>query len=302
MKLGVSLTSAHPGALPADGARTIIDRARAARDADLDSLSLGDHHSTPFPYYQAVPMIGRLIAEWGSDRPIGCLFLLPLWNPVLVAEMVGTLACLTDEPFIVQTGIGSGAGQFAAMGADPSRRGADLDESIRVIQALLAGDTVSSERFGFRDAVVNPRPPHEVDWWIGAGSPGPLDRAARLGQAWYAGPDVTPDTGPALLELYHDACRHHARVPRAVVRKDVIVLRDGARARRLGDDLVAAGYRGLPRAAVVCGGVDEVVEELLPYRQLGFEQVVVRTMAGITQGEALETLELCGAVREHLAR
>ena len=301
MQLGVSLTSAHPGVEPAEGARIMIERARTAREAELDSLSLGDRHSMPIPYYQAVPMIGRLTAEW-DRRPIGCLFLLPLWNPVLVAELVGTLACLTDQPFIVQTGVGSGAGQFAAMGAETSRRGADLDESIRVIQALLAGETVSSERFGLTGAVVNPRPPHEVDWWIGAGSPRPLGRVARVGNAWYAGPDVTPATAPALLDLYHVACRHHARVPRAIVRKDVVVLRDGGRARRLGDDLIAAGYRGLDRDAVVCGGVDEVVEELLPYRRLGFEQVVVRTMMGISDGDALETLELCGAVREQLAR
>jgi hypothetical protein len=40
---------------------------------------------------QNTPMLGRLLAEW-SDRPAGALFLLPLWNPVLVAEQVGTLA------------------------------------------------------------------------------------------------------------------------------------------------------------------------------------------------------------------
>ncbi|HEX2564828.1 MAG TPA: hypothetical protein VHK25_12975 [Acidimicrobiales bacterium] len=33
-------------------------------------------------------MLGRLLAEWG-DRPAGALYLLPLWNPVLVAEQVG---------------------------------------------------------------------------------------------------------------------------------------------------------------------------------------------------------------------
>jgi hypothetical protein len=42
---------------------------------------------------QNTPMLGRLLAEW-SDRPAGALFLLPLWNPVLVAEQVGTLAAI----------------------------------------------------------------------------------------------------------------------------------------------------------------------------------------------------------------
>ena len=29
-----------------------------------------------------------MLAEWG-ERPAGCLFLLPLWHPVLVAEQIG---------------------------------------------------------------------------------------------------------------------------------------------------------------------------------------------------------------------
>src|SRR5206468_3368563 len=82
----------------------------------LDSLFLGDHHATAVPYYQNVPMLGRLLAEWG-DRPAGCLFLLPLWNPVLVAEQVGTLAALARGRFILQCGLGDDESQFAAMGA-----------------------------------------------------------------------------------------------------------------------------------------------------------------------------------------
>lgn len=72
----------------------------AAR-AGLDHLSLGDHHSNGLEanYVQKVPMIGRIMADWPPDRPIGALFLLPLWHPVLVTEQVGTLAALSEAPF-----------------------------------------------------------------------------------------------------------------------------------------------------------------------------------------------------------
>ena len=73
------------------GARWMVERARAAADAGLDSLFVGDHHNVPVPYYQNVPILGRLLAEW-DDRPAGALFLLPLWHPVLLAEQIGTLA------------------------------------------------------------------------------------------------------------------------------------------------------------------------------------------------------------------
>ena len=105
MRVGISLTSGHSVKDPREGARWMIERAAAARQAGLDSLFVGDHHSTPSPYYQNVPILGRLLAEWG-EAPAGCLFLLPLWNPVLVAEQVGTLAAVTRGRFIFQCGLG----------------------------------------------------------------------------------------------------------------------------------------------------------------------------------------------------
>src|SRR5713101_2259323 len=121
MRVGISLTSSHAVKDARDGARWMIERAAAARESDLDSLFVGDHHSTPGRYYQNVPILGRLLAEWG-DAPAGCLFLLPLWNPVLIAEQVGTLASLAAGRFIFQCGLGDDARQFGAMGAEIKQR------------------------------------------------------------------------------------------------------------------------------------------------------------------------------------
>lgn len=300
MRLGTSLTSAHATRDTRQGAKLIIERARAAHEAELDSLSLGDQHTVPVPYYQNVPMLGRLLAEWTSGRPVGCLFLLPLWNPVLVAEQVGTLASLTDSPFIVQTGIGHGANQFAAMNADMRSRGAATDEAIRVVKALLAGETVSSERFGVVDAAINPVPHQSVEWWIGAGSAGPLERAAREG-AWYAGPGSSVERMADLIATYREACSRVGNdAPQVLMRADVVVLADDDAAVARADELVAAGYRGMPRNAVVAGGVERVTETFARYAAIGVDEVVVRCM-NVNQGEALETLALCGEVRRRLA-
>src|SRR5438105_15745601 len=121
MKVGVSLRSGYPPMDARTGARWMVERARAASDAGLDSLFVGDHHGVPVPYYQNSPILGRLLAEW-DDRPAGALYLLPLWNPVLVAEQVGTLAAIVSGRFILQCAIGGGAEQFAALGADIRRR------------------------------------------------------------------------------------------------------------------------------------------------------------------------------------
>ena len=300
MKLGVSLASVHVVDDHTEGARNIVERARACAAAELDLLSMGDQHNVPVPYYQNVPMLGRLLAEWPTDRPVGALFLLPLWHPVTVAEQVGTLATMSEAPFVLQTGIGGGDGAFAAMGKQLNRRAKDLDESIRVIKAVFAGEPVDSERFGLVGSTISPRPPVPVEWWIGAGAPAALDRAAREGDCWYANADLTPDTARTGLAAYHDACERHGRTPRATIRKDVIVLDDADRARRLGDELIEAGYRGMAREAVAYGGVDDVVEQLAVFGEIGFDEVTVRCMS-ISQADAVETLTRCGEVRAALA-
>ena len=146
MRVGISLTSNHPNAEDArQGTRWMIERTTAARRAGLASLFIGDQHVSPTPYYQNTPMLGRLLAEWG-EAPAGCLFLLPLWHPVLVAEQIGTLASLAQGPFIMQCGLGWGEARFAAMGANIKTRPSAFEEALEIVRRLLAGETVSSSR------------------------------------------------------------------------------------------------------------------------------------------------------------
>ena len=201
MRIGVSLTSGFTTPDPRVGARFMIERARAARRAGLDSLFVGDHHATPGPYYQNVPILARCLAEWG-DAPFGALFLLPLWNPVLLAEQVGTLATLAPGRFIVQTGLGDGEDQFAAMGARVKARVSAFEESVDLVRRMLRGEVVSSSgRFQFRDGRVSPRPAEPVEFWIGGTAEPAIDRAARVGEAWLASPGLTPKQAVCMTAL-----------------------------------------------------------------------------------------------------
>src|SRR5438309_9719942 len=147
MRVGISLTTNYPDVKdPRQGARWIIERAAAARRAALDSLFIGDQHASPTPYYQNTPMLGRLLAEWGK-APAGCLFLLPLWHPVLVAEQIGTLAAIAQGPFIMQCGLGWGEARFAAMSVNIKTRPSAFEEALDFVRRLLAGEDVSSYRW-----------------------------------------------------------------------------------------------------------------------------------------------------------
>ena len=309
MRIGISIGTAFSTNGPRgqrEGPASVLGQMRAAARAGLDSLTLGDHHSTgPGGYVQNVPMLGRLLAEW-TDRPAGCLFLVPLWNPVLMAEQIGTLAALSSGPFIVQVGLGGGAAQFEAMGADLTQRAARLEQGILVAQALLRGEVADSDLWTVKGARVAPLPPEGTEWWIGGGVAKAIDRAARLGDCWYGNADLTPETAARDIALYREACARHDRTPvRVPIRKDVFIAEDRAEGERVGDALVAGGYRGFERGAVAYGDPESVADQLSVFGELGFTDIVIRTMspvpAELGADAADRSVELAADVRSRLA-
>lgn len=301
MRIGASLASAYAnvGDDVRTGARMMIERARAARDAGLWCLTIGDHHVNRRPYYQNTPMLGRLLGEWGDDRAAGCLFLVPLWNPVLMAEQIGTLAACAGEPFIVQTGIG--LSERDGMGTDRRHRGRLMDEAIPVVQSLLTGEPLDSEFFGFTGAVVSPVAPGPVEWWIGAAAPAGIDRAARVGDGWYAEPGLTLDVAKVRMDLYQERCAHHGRPPlRVPIRRDILVAPTDAAAEAIVEPVIASGYRGMDPSALVYGSPSRVAEHFARYGELGFTDIIVRQMA-VSQTDALRSYELLADVIPQVA-
>jgi len=301
IRVGISLTSAYATRDVRLGARMMIERAAAARAAGLDSLFLGDHHSTGAPYYQNVPMLGRLLAEWG-DAPAGCLFLLPLWHPVLLAEQVGTLAAIARGRFILQCAIGDGAEQFDALGANLKHRTSAFEESLDAVRRLLAGETVRSHgRYHFDNARVSPRPPERVDVWIGATAEPAVDRAARLGDGWLASPGLVPEQARALAAFYLERCQVHGRTPTAVaVRRDIYVGESAADVEATAGPVVARGYRGFDPAALVAGTVEQVIERFRALGGMGYTDVIVRHLTD-EQPKVLASLGRLEHVRRALA-
>jgi alkanesulfonate monooxygenase SsuD/methylene tetrahydromethanopterin reductase-like flavin-dependent oxidoreductase (luciferase family) len=298
MRVGISLTSNYPDVPdPRQGARWMIERAAAARRAGLDSLFIGDQHASPTPYYQNTPMLGRLLAEWG-EAPAGCLFLLPLWHPVLVAEQIGTLAAVAQGPFIMQCGLGWGDDRFAAMGANFRTRPSAFEEALDIVRRLLAGETVTSaRRFRIMEASLALRPPEPVEVWIGASAPPAIDRAARLAEGWIASPGLTFEEASTQADLYRERCAAYGKDPRAVVlRRDIYVGASSAEAHAVLQDALSRGYRGIAAEALIAGSVDEVAEQFRAFAEIGYTEISVRHLTN-DQPKVLGSLERLAAVR-----
>jgi len=288
MHIGTSLRS---GYAPMDvrlGAQWMIERARAAADAGLDSLFVGDHHNVPVPYYQNVPMLGRLLAEWDT-RPAGALFLLPLWDPVLAAEQIGTLAAIARGPFIMQCAVGGGEEQFHAFGVPLRERGRRFESTLTTVLRLCAGEEVDGVR-------IAPVPPEPLEVWIGASAPKAIDRAARLGDAFLIGPEATPDEIPRLIDMYREACARHGRADgRVAIRRDVHVGADDADVERVAGPVLARGYRGFDPGATVTGDVAKVTVAFAQLHEMGCNDVIIRHL-GDDHDEVLRSFERLGEV------
>jgi alkanesulfonate monooxygenase SsuD/methylene tetrahydromethanopterin reductase-like flavin-dependent oxidoreductase (luciferase family) len=282
----------------------MVERARAAAGAGLDSFFVGDHHATgPGLYYQNTPILGRLLAEW--DGPVaGALFLLPLWNPVVMAEQIGTLASFTAARFVLQTAIGGGAAQFAGTGTRLAGRTARFEAGLDVVRRLCAGETVSA-RVGDQeivDASIAPVPPEPIEVWVGGTAAPAIARAARLGDGWLADAGVVPDEAREQAEFYAQQCGEIGRVPTAVaIRRDIHIGASHDDAARVAEPVIAGGYRGFRPSAFIWGDVDEVAAAFADLAAQGYSDVIVRQLAA-EQSDALASIERLADARARVAR
>lgn len=301
MRIGISIASAYATADVRDGARQMIDRASAAARGGLDSLFVGDHHVVPTPYYQNTPMLGRLLAEW-DERDAGALFLLPLWNPVLAAEQMATLACIAKGRFIMQCGLGRDEYQFNAMGADIRYRPSAFEQSLDCLRRLWRGEEVSLDgRWKFHQAKISPLPPEPIEVWIGASAPVAIDRAARIGDSWLADPSMTLAEAGKALNIYTRALADCSKeIPATIpIRRDVFVAENEAEASAVRAYVREKGYRGFRDEALVIGDADTVAERFAEFGELGYTDIIIRNLHR-DPAKAIASTERIAAVKSAL--
>jgi alkanesulfonate monooxygenase SsuD/methylene tetrahydromethanopterin reductase-like flavin-dependent oxidoreductase (luciferase family) len=173
-------------------------------------VSMGQHwisHPTVWP--QPFPFLGRIAPETGSMRIKTSVLLLPLLNPVEVAENVATLDHLTHGRLTVGVSIGYREKELQAAGVTRRDRVPKLTESIDVMKRLWSGEevthhgryvTVEGARLGFTP-YQQPHPPIEV----GAQSEGATRRAAQITDGVFFGPQVAWADAWKLADVYRRA-------------------------------------------------------------------------------------------------
>jgi alkanesulfonate monooxygenase SsuD/methylene tetrahydromethanopterin reductase-like flavin-dependent oxidoreductase (luciferase family) len=194
--------------------RDHLDLIVESEELGYDDVWLTEHHFVDDGYTPSLFTIAGAVAARTSRIRIGTfLILLPLHNPVEVAENTATLDLISGGRFDLGVGLGYRLAEFENQGISRAARGARMEESLEVVRRLLAGETVTFEgkHVQVRDlrivppALQRPHPPI----WVGAGVDRAIDRAARMGFHYMLG-------GPLdRIGVYDDALRAHGRDPAA---------------------------------------------------------------------------------------
>jgi len=296
---------------------------RAARDAGFDLIVMGQHFlSTPFQEMQSLPALARLAAEAGTMRVGATVILLPLLNPVDVAEQVATLDVITEGRFIFGVGLGYREEENEAFGIAPKERVGRLVESLEVITRLWSGEEVTHHGRFFHltrarmmlRPVQRPHPPI----WFAANNDAAVVRAARLGSAWVINPHAKLAVLERQMDVYRQALQEAGRpfpVELPII-KELYVAPDRRTALRecqpfleakykayasWGQDAVMPGgetfhqpFESLLRDRFVLGSPEECYEQLRPcWEKVGATALVLRThWIDMPAAQALDSMRL----------
>ena len=210
MKVGLFMNTQFPAG-DRVGARVpeLVEQVRLARQMGFSSVLFGHHYLTePLQMLQITPMMAYLLSAAKGMTIGGNILLLPLLNPVHVAEEAATFDVLSEGNFILGVGLGYRAGEFEAFGVPLRERAARLTESIALMRQLWAGGktTFQGKFYSVTDHGISllPHRPGGPPVWIAGLVEAAVKRAARIGDAWLIANATTLGATQPLMQVYRD--------------------------------------------------------------------------------------------------
>jgi len=181
-----------------------------------------EHHFTDDGYMSSPMVAATAIAARTKTMRVGPdIAILPLYDPVRVAEDGAVVDLISNGRLDFGVGLGYRPQEYAGYGLDIKRKGERANESLEIIRRLWQGETVTfhGKHFNVEGAKLSPRPVQQPNppIWVGGFSKVAARRAARFGDG-YIGP-----SNRTMYEWYLNALKD--------------VGKDPAKARVMGGDL-----------------------------------------------------------------
>jgi alkanesulfonate monooxygenase SsuD/methylene tetrahydromethanopterin reductase-like flavin-dependent oxidoreductase (luciferase family) len=332
MKLGLYMaTQWRQGADLGPELANLIEQVRISKASGLASIMVGQHFvSSPLQMFQAMPLLARLAAEADGMRLGPGLLLLPLLNPVVVAEETATLDWLTGGNAIIGLGLGYRQEEFDSIGVSFKERVPRFVEGVEVIRKMWRDDVVEHRgRFHTLSGVqasLKPKRPGGPPIWMAGDVEAAVKRAAKLADAWMPSPMVTQDAVGRLGALFRET-RAAAALPPAIefpiirechvgsgtgnaldeVREPLAFKYEayaswGGASGFVPAERIRANFDEFAASRFIIGSENEVVDRIGSYGEsTGTDHILLRVQwPGLGQKTVVRTLERLGRVVEKL--
>jgi len=326
MKIGYFINGQYPAneSMP-QKIQDSVELVRAVRDAGFDLICAGQHYlSAPFQMSATLPLLARMAAEAGDMQVAATVVLLPLHNPVDLAESVATMDAICGGRFVFGIGLGYRDEEYMAFGVDRSERVERMNESLELMKLLWTEDEVEFHGKYYNVPKVRPSTkPVQKPYppiWVAANNDVAIRRAARWGYPWLINPHATvpmvaeqfktytanlekfgqptPETLPMMRELYVASDRESAFIESQpyLETKYAAYAAWGQDKALPGNESFSVPYQDLAKDRFLLGSPDEVAEEMLRYQdELGVNYLIFRMQwPGMPQEQALRQIELMG--------
>lgn len=162
----------------------MLEEISAADEMGFDSAWLTEHHFLKDGYCPSLLVTAAAIAARTKKIRIGTgVLLMPLHDPVRVAEDAAVVDLISGGRLILGLGLGYRQEEFAAFGRSLKERRGRMEESIEILHKSWADEpfSLSGKYYEIENTSVTPKPVQKpIPIWIGAFTEPAIRRAARI--------------------------------------------------------------------------------------------------------------------------